>query len=214
MSAFLMGLFTGTFSSITIKVAYQMTSVGEDGLTKPFEKPLSTTFLMFVAMAMGKSLLPSLPPSFPPLPPSLPSLPPCSPSLAPSTPPCLPHHRVRLIEPVFLHPYLPTSLTLFPLPLTPPSLPPSPPSPPSLPPALPAMAVYARLYPPAPSDEPKPVSWKLALLVFIPSIFDLIGTAFAKVERGEGREGGREGGVDGVGSERSSLGSREIWYSF
>ncbi|KAM3570266.1 hypothetical protein VYU27_007657, partial [Nannochloropsis oceanica] len=99
LSAFLMGLFTGTFSSITIKVAYQMTSVGLDGVTKPFEKPLSTTFLMFVAMAM----------------------------------------------------------------------------------ALPAMAVYARIYPPAPSDEPKPVSWKLCLVVLIPSLFDLVGTAFAKV---------------------------------
>ena len=43
------------------------------------------------------------------------------------------------------------------------------------------MAVYARLYPPSPLDEPKPVSWKLCLLVLIPSLFDLIGTAFAKV---------------------------------
>ncbi|TFJ83555.1 hypothetical protein NSK_004661 [Nannochloropsis salina CCMP1776] len=98
MSAFLMGLFTGTFSSITIKVAYQMTSVGADGTRKPFEKPLTTTFLMFMAMAM----------------------------------------------------------------------------------ALPAMRVYARLYPPSPSDEPKPLNWRLCLLVLAPSLFDLVGTAFAK----------------------------------
>ncbi|EKU22662.1 drug metabolite transporter superfamily [Nannochloropsis gaditana CCMP526] len=98
MSVFLMGLFTGTFSSITIKVAYQMTSVGADGTRKPFEKPLTTTFLMFMAMAM----------------------------------------------------------------------------------ALPAMRVYARLYPPSPSDEPKPLNWRLCLLVLAPSLFDLVGTAFAK----------------------------------
>ena len=57
MSAFLLGLFTGTFSTITIKVAYQMTSVGEDGVRKAFEKPLTTTCFMFMAMAMGEFLL-------------------------------------------------------------------------------------------------------------------------------------------------------------
>lgn len=36
-----------------LQVAYQMTSVGADGNRKPFEKPLTTTFLMFMAMAMG-----------------------------------------------------------------------------------------------------------------------------------------------------------------
>ena len=95
MSAFLMGLFTGTFSTITIKVtkinsdlpgimrvyrygyfniwrslvylasapppkkqiAYEMQSVGLDGTTlRPFEKPLTTTWFMFLAMAMGKSV--------------------------------------------------------------------------------------------------------------------------------------------------------------
>jgi len=50
-------------------------------------------------------------------------------------------------------------------------------------PALPAMRVYARLYPPSPSDEPKPLNWRLCLLVLAPSLFDLVGTAFAKVRK-------------------------------
>lgn len=37
------------------QVAYEMQSVGLDGTTlRPFEKPLTTTFVMFLAMAMGR----------------------------------------------------------------------------------------------------------------------------------------------------------------
>ncbi len=43
------------------------------------------------------------------------------------------------------------------------------------------MFLYARLYPPPPGEEPKPISWKLCTLVLVPSVFDMIGTALAKV---------------------------------
>jgi hypothetical protein len=35
------------------QIAYEMTSRGLDGTEKPFEKPLTTTLLMFVAMALA-----------------------------------------------------------------------------------------------------------------------------------------------------------------
>ncbi len=49
-AAFLAGLAMGTGSTLTIKIAYDLNSTDSRGVDRPFEKPLSTTFVMFVAM--------------------------------------------------------------------------------------------------------------------------------------------------------------------
>jgi len=48
--AFLLGLIAGTGSSITIKLVYMMSAVDSKGDESKFEKPLTTTFVMFIAM--------------------------------------------------------------------------------------------------------------------------------------------------------------------
>lgn len=48
--AFFAGLVMGTGSTLTIKIAYSLNGTDSHGINRPFEKPLSTTFIMFVAM--------------------------------------------------------------------------------------------------------------------------------------------------------------------
>ena len=48
--AFFAGLVMGTGSTLTIKIAYSLNGTDSQGVERPFEKPLSTTFVMFVAM--------------------------------------------------------------------------------------------------------------------------------------------------------------------
>jgi len=54
--AFLLGLLAGTGSSITIKIVYMMSAIGIDGEIRKFEKPLSTTLIMFLAMSFALPL--------------------------------------------------------------------------------------------------------------------------------------------------------------
>jgi len=56
LSIFTVGLICGTGSTVTIKVVYGLSSIGNDGLTVPFEKPLSTTWVMFLAMSFSLPL--------------------------------------------------------------------------------------------------------------------------------------------------------------
>jgi len=51
--AFLLGLVAGTGSTITIKLVYMMSSVDITGEESKFEKPLTTTFVMFLAMTLA-----------------------------------------------------------------------------------------------------------------------------------------------------------------
>jgi drug/metabolite transporter (DMT)-like permease len=51
--AFAAGLIMGTGSTLTIKIAYSLNGTDSNGNVRPFEKPLSTTFLMFVAMSVS-----------------------------------------------------------------------------------------------------------------------------------------------------------------
>jgi hypothetical protein len=48
--AFSAGLIMGTGSTLTIKIAYSLNGTDSHGINRPFEKPLSTTFVMFLAM--------------------------------------------------------------------------------------------------------------------------------------------------------------------
>ena len=49
--AFFAGLVMGTGSTLSIKIAYSLNGTDSHGINRPFEKPLSTTFVMFVAMS-------------------------------------------------------------------------------------------------------------------------------------------------------------------
>ena len=50
---FLMGVIMGTGSTITIKVIYGLEAVGLSGHRQRFEKPLTTTWIMFLAMMLA-----------------------------------------------------------------------------------------------------------------------------------------------------------------
>jgi len=50
---FLSGVFMGTGSTITIKIIYGLESIGLSGGVQKFEKPLFTTWVMFVAMMIA-----------------------------------------------------------------------------------------------------------------------------------------------------------------
>ena len=50
---FLAGVVMGTGSTITIKVAYGLNGTDSHGVDRPFEKPLTTTFIMFLAMSVS-----------------------------------------------------------------------------------------------------------------------------------------------------------------
>lgn len=56
MFTFIAGLIMGTGSTITIKVVYELNATGRDGHEKPFEKPLFTTWIMFIAMTFAVPL--------------------------------------------------------------------------------------------------------------------------------------------------------------
>jgi hypothetical protein len=49
-ASFLAGVVMGTGSTISIKLAYGLSATDSLGVHRPFEKPLSTTFVMFVGM--------------------------------------------------------------------------------------------------------------------------------------------------------------------
>ena len=50
---FLLGVVMGTGSTITVKVMYGLQAVGESGGVQRFEKPLFTTWVMFIAMTIA-----------------------------------------------------------------------------------------------------------------------------------------------------------------
>ena len=50
---FLLGVLMGTGSTITVKVMYGMQAVGLSGELQRFEKPLLTTWIMFIAMTIA-----------------------------------------------------------------------------------------------------------------------------------------------------------------
>jgi len=50
IATFVVGLVSGTFSALICKMAYDTSSVGLDGTTKLFAKPIMMLFLMFAAM--------------------------------------------------------------------------------------------------------------------------------------------------------------------
>ena len=52
-ASFLAGVVMGTGSTITIKLAYGLNATDSMGVDRPFEKPLSTTFIMFCAMSFS-----------------------------------------------------------------------------------------------------------------------------------------------------------------
>ena len=52
-ASFLAGVVMGTGSTITIKVAYGLNGTDSHGVDRPFEKPLTTTFIMFLAMSVS-----------------------------------------------------------------------------------------------------------------------------------------------------------------
>ena len=47
---FVFGLFTGTFSALVCKMAYDTKSIGLDGSPKAFAKPIMMLLLMFTGM--------------------------------------------------------------------------------------------------------------------------------------------------------------------
>ena len=56
MFTFIAGLVMGTGSTITIKVVYELNATGSDGHNRKFEKPLFTTWIMFLAMTFAVPL--------------------------------------------------------------------------------------------------------------------------------------------------------------
>jgi len=56
MPVFFLGLTMGTASTLLVKAVYQTQSVGSDGQPKFFEKPIIMTFLMFLGMAFALPL--------------------------------------------------------------------------------------------------------------------------------------------------------------
>ena len=48
---FTLGVITGTIMTVVVKVLYEVEAVGLDGVKQPFEKPLTTTLVMTLAMA-------------------------------------------------------------------------------------------------------------------------------------------------------------------
>ena len=52
-ASFIAGVVMGTGSTITIKLAYGLNSTDSQGVNRRFEKPLTTTFIMFVAMSIS-----------------------------------------------------------------------------------------------------------------------------------------------------------------
>ena len=51
MIVFALGVITGTVMTVVVKVLYEVEAVGLDGVRQPFEKPLTTTLVMTLAMA-------------------------------------------------------------------------------------------------------------------------------------------------------------------
>lgn len=56
MIVFLLGVIMGTASTITIKVMYDMRVIASDGVERNFNKPLTTTWCMFIAMLIALPL--------------------------------------------------------------------------------------------------------------------------------------------------------------